>query len=163
MPSATAAPIRVIHVVARVGVERPLQLWSNYSRWNKQKRMENHPRLAPRRRHPQHSWESRKVRYNGASEPHRSLLWFAVIFSDINELNLPKTCGTEFPDPDDLLSFKLIICPDEVRKPERLDINVQAMSFLSDSVENSSLTVDLVNNNICFNRSITVSGFLQRW
>lgn len=35
-------------------------------------------------------------------------------FSDINELNLPKTCGTEFPDPDDLLSFKLIICPDEV-------------------------------------------------
>lgn len=37
-------------------------------------------------------------------------------FSDINELNLPKTCGTEFPDPDDLLSFKLIICPDEVSR-----------------------------------------------
>lgn len=37
-------------------------------------------------------------------------------FIDINELNLPKTCGTEFPDPDDLLSFKLIICPDEVRR-----------------------------------------------
>lgn len=34
--------------------------------------------------------------------------------SDINELNLPKTCTTEFPDPDDLLNFKLIICPDEV-------------------------------------------------
>ena len=34
--------------------------------------------------------------------------------SDINELNLPKTCQTEFPDPDDLLNFKLIICPDEV-------------------------------------------------
>lgn len=34
--------------------------------------------------------------------------------SDINELNLPKTCNTEFPDPDDLLTFKLIICPDEV-------------------------------------------------
>lgn len=33
--------------------------------------------------------------------------------TDINELNLPKTCSTEFPDPDDLLSFKLIICPDE--------------------------------------------------
>lgn len=32
---------------------------------------------------------------------------------DINELNLPKTCNTEFPDPDDLLTFKLIICPDE--------------------------------------------------
>lgn len=37
------------------------------------------------------------------------------MFSDINELNLPKTCNTEFPDPDDLLNFKLIICPDEVR------------------------------------------------
>lgn len=35
------------------------------------------------------------------------------ILSDINELNLPKTCNTEFPDPDDLLTFKLIICPDE--------------------------------------------------
>lgn len=34
-------------------------------------------------------------------------------FLDINELNLPKTCATEFPDPDDLLNFKLIICPDE--------------------------------------------------
>jgi len=28
-------------------------------------------------------------------------------------LELPKTCKTEFPDPDDLLSFKLIIYPDE--------------------------------------------------
>lgn len=36
--------------------------------------------------------------------------WF---ISDINELTLPKTCATEFPDPDDLLNFKLIICPDE--------------------------------------------------
>ena len=35
--------------------------------------------------------------------------------SDVNELNLPKTCQMEFPDPDDLLNFKLIICPDEVR------------------------------------------------
>lgn len=34
-------------------------------------------------------------------------------FADLNELNLPKTCSTEFPDPDDLLNFKLIICPDE--------------------------------------------------
>jgi hypothetical protein len=38
--------------------------------------------------------------------------WYIIL--DINELNLPKTCGTEFPDPDDLLTFKLIICPDEV-------------------------------------------------
>lgn len=36
-------------------------------------------------------------------------------FTDINELNLPKTCTTEFPDPDDLLTFKLVICPDEVK------------------------------------------------
>lgn len=35
------------------------------------------------------------------------------ITKDINELNLPKTCSTEFPDPDDLLNFKLIISPDE--------------------------------------------------
>lgn len=35
------------------------------------------------------------------------------IFLDINELNLPKTCVTEFPDSDDLLNFKLIISPDE--------------------------------------------------
>ncbi|ODN03950.1 putative protein-conjugating enzyme Ubc12 [Orchesella cincta] len=35
------------------------------------------------------------------------------VMKDLNELNLPKTCSTEFPDPDDLLNFKLIICPDE--------------------------------------------------
>lgn len=35
------------------------------------------------------------------------------IQKDINELNLPKTCQVDFPDPDDLLNFKLIICPDE--------------------------------------------------
>ncbi|KAH7983016.1 hypothetical protein MRX96_059395 [Rhipicephalus microplus] len=35
------------------------------------------------------------------------------ITKDINELNLPKTCQMEFPDPDDLLNFKLVICPDE--------------------------------------------------
>jgi len=35
------------------------------------------------------------------------------ITKDINELSLPKTCQVEFPDPDDLLSFKLVIMPDE--------------------------------------------------
>ncbi|XP_053308232.1 NEDD8-conjugating enzyme Ubc12 [Spea bombifrons] len=35
------------------------------------------------------------------------------IQKDINELNLPKTCEIEFPDHDDLLNFKLVICPDE--------------------------------------------------
>uniref|UniRef100_A0A672GMF6 UBC core domain-containing protein n=1 Tax=Salarias fasciatus TaxID=181472 RepID=A0A672GMF6_SALFA len=35
------------------------------------------------------------------------------IQKDINELNLPKTCEINFPDDDDLLNFRLIICPDE--------------------------------------------------
>jgi len=35
------------------------------------------------------------------------------ITKDINELSLPKTCNVEFPDQDDLLTFKLTICPDE--------------------------------------------------
>lgn len=41
------------------------------------------------------------------------MTFLICLFSDLNELNLPKTCSTEFPDPDDLLNFKLIICPDE--------------------------------------------------
>lgn len=40
---------------------------------------------------------------------------FIFSFLDVNELNLPKTCQLEHPDPDDLLSFKITICPDEVR------------------------------------------------
>jgi hypothetical protein len=32
----------------------------------------------------------------------------------MNELTLPKTCQLDFTDKDDLLNFKLIICPDEV-------------------------------------------------
>uniref|UniRef100_A0A7N4P2P8 NEDD8-conjugating enzyme UBC12 n=1 Tax=Sarcophilus harrisii TaxID=9305 RepID=A0A7N4P2P8_SARHA len=35
------------------------------------------------------------------------------IQKDINELNLPKTCEIDFSDQDDLLNFKLVICPDE--------------------------------------------------
>ena len=35
------------------------------------------------------------------------------ITKDINELELPKTCKTEFPDSDDLLNFDLVISPDE--------------------------------------------------
>lgn len=35
-------------------------------------------------------------------------------FPDMNELTLPQTCKLDFPDKDDLLNFKLIICPDEV-------------------------------------------------
>ena len=37
-----------------------------------------------------------------------------MYLQDLNELELPKTCKTEFPDVDDLLNFKLIIYPDEV-------------------------------------------------
>ena len=33
---------------------------------------------------------------------------------DLAELNLPKTCQMDFPDPNDLLNFKLVISPDEV-------------------------------------------------
>jgi len=32
---------------------------------------------------------------------------------DLADLQLPKTCQTHFPDPDDLLNFKLSISPDE--------------------------------------------------
>lgn len=39
----------------------------------------------------------------------------SLICLDINDLSLPKTCKIEFPDPDDLLNFKLVIAPDEVR------------------------------------------------
>lgn len=35
------------------------------------------------------------------------------IQKDLNELQLPKTCTTQFPDPDDLLNFKLELKPDE--------------------------------------------------
>ncbi|XP_033928279.1 NEDD8-conjugating enzyme Ubc12 [Melopsittacus undulatus] len=35
------------------------------------------------------------------------------IQKDINELNLPKTCEIDFSDQDDLLHFRLLICPDE--------------------------------------------------
>ena len=38
------------------------------------------------------------------------------IQKDVHELNLPKTCQVDFPDQDDLLTFKLIICPDEVSR-----------------------------------------------
>ena len=34
--------------------------------------------------------------------------------ADLADLNLPKTCQIDFPDPDDLLNFRLIITPDEV-------------------------------------------------
>ena len=35
------------------------------------------------------------------------------VTKDINELDLPSTCKTEFEDPNNLLNFKLVICPDQ--------------------------------------------------
>lgn len=58
----------------------------------------------------QPSFEFRKVCGATFDQPELPL---TTLLADLNELNLPKTCTTEFPDPDDLLNFKLIICPDE--------------------------------------------------
>uniref|UniRef100_A0A915JNX4 E2 NEDD8-conjugating enzyme n=1 Tax=Romanomermis culicivorax TaxID=13658 RepID=A0A915JNX4_ROMCU len=35
------------------------------------------------------------------------------IMKDMAEMQLPRTCETEFPDKNDLLNFRLNICPDE--------------------------------------------------
>lgn len=35
------------------------------------------------------------------------------VTKDISELELPRTCKTEFPDPDNFLDFQLHILPDE--------------------------------------------------
>ena len=37
-----------------------------------------------------------------------------MFFTDLADLNLPKTCQMDFPDPDDLLNFRLVVMPDEV-------------------------------------------------
>ena len=39
--------------------------------------------------------------------------YFLSSFADINDLDIPKTCKTEFPDANDLLNFRLVIEPDE--------------------------------------------------
>ena len=68
--------------------------------------------------HVQNSCHSIYFQYDGlfkAMTNSTSLCQYFV-FKDLNELELPKTCKTEFPDVDDLLNFKLIIYPDEVRK-----------------------------------------------
>jgi len=54
--------------------------------------------------------------------------------SDIRDLELPKTCETEFPDPDDLLNFKLVISPDEVRKTATVQSGVCKSCFYSNFV-----------------------------
>lgn len=42
------------------------------------------------------------------------VLYTVTVFTDLADLNLPKTCQMDFPDPDDLLNFRLVIMPDEV-------------------------------------------------
>ena len=48
---------------------------------------------------------------------------YSVFVEDLAELNLPKTCQMDFPDPNDLLNFKLVITPDEVCCPSNYNIN----------------------------------------
>ncbi|XP_071954899.1 NEDD8-conjugating enzyme Ubc12-like [Antedon mediterranea] len=47
------------------------------------------------------------------SKPRGSSAAQLRIQKDIADLNLPQTCQIEYPDPDDLLDFKLTISPDE--------------------------------------------------
>lgn len=61
---------------------------------------------------PTHTYTSNKTHTNQFKRQFIQLI-YGFCYADINDLNLPKTCTTEFPDPDDLLTFKLIICPDE--------------------------------------------------
>lgn len=71
-----------------------------------------------------------------------SLLFFPQISRlDINELNLPRTCTTNFPDPNDLLNFKMIICPDEgYYKGGRFSFNFKVSNL--DHLQN-------IQNNLC--------------
>ncbi|CAG0884787.1 unnamed protein product [Cyprideis torosa] len=50
---------------------------------------------------------------NSRSSQNRPSAAHLRISKDINELNLPPTCAVDFPDPNDLLVFKITICPDE--------------------------------------------------
>ena len=54
----------------------------------------------------------------------------AFLFSaDLADLNLPKTCQIDFPDPDDLLNFQLIITPDEVSAHPNTYISIPLYSY----------------------------------
>ncbi|OPJ74634.1 transcription intermediary factor 1-beta [Patagioenas fasciata monilis] len=54
------------------------------------------------------------------------------IQKDINELNLPKTCEIDFSDQDDLLHFRLLICPDEEEQREAPTEDTKPLGLLSD-------------------------------
>lgn len=64
-----------------------------------------------------------------------------IPFADINDLSLPKTCNVDFPDPDDLLTFKLIICPDEGKYSFCIEIRIAHLALQ---------TFPRLNNQICF-------------
>lgn len=59
------------------------------------------------------SLKNEKRESDGGSNKKKASAAQLRITKDISELELPRTCKTEFPDPDDLLNFKLVICPDE--------------------------------------------------
>ena len=50
---------------------------------------------------------------NGPSKTKKPTLAQLRMTTDLNELEVPKTCKTEFEDPDDFLNFRLIVTPDE--------------------------------------------------
>ncbi|KAH7974547.1 hypothetical protein HPB49_016513 [Dermacentor silvarum] len=61
-----------------------------------------------KRKHQQHQEE--EMRRTATGRPSSAMI---RVTKDIGELDLPKTCQTVFPSPDDLTNFKVIICPDE--------------------------------------------------
>ena len=69
------------------------------------------------------------------------------LISDINELSLPKTCQTEFADPDDLLTFKLIISPDEVT-PCHISTSAQCSDNVTHSAASYMIILHMLLNEI---------------
>ncbi len=57
--------------------------------------------------------QARDIPDPASGSPRRRTAAQLRITKDISELELPKTCYTEFADPDDLLNFRLVISPDE--------------------------------------------------
>lgn len=76
--------------------------------------------------------------------PHVSPIYPHVSPTDINELNLPKTCEIDFSDQDDLLHFRLLICPDEVGPlPHPTTPNLRSPSSCSPFPPPSPFPMDL--------------------
>jgi ubiquitin-conjugating enzyme E2 M len=50
---------------------------------------------------------------NGTSSKKKVSAAQLRVTKDINELSVPPTCKTVFENADDLLNFRLIICPDQ--------------------------------------------------